>query len=207
MDYEEEVRRIKTALSGSVANHFPDYKLDWTLQVDAFKVAVGEVLYQIKLGSDGQVTHETIGFASNKFSDVAMRWYTMNKESYGCFLGIDFFAYYLRGKPFILVTDHRNIFWIEKSDVPIIVQWRLFMQSFVVPIRYIAGLKSKVEHWLSRLEEHFVQQKDLSTSYIEEDSISCLLFTNHEFSEEDIPMDLMERTRLTQLSEQESSTR
>ena len=183
--YEEEFKRIKTALSNSVANYFLDYELDWTFRVDVSKVAVGAVLHQNRIGSDGQVTDEAIGFASKKFSDVAVRWDTIKKESYGCFFGIGHFNYYLRGKPFILKTDHRNILLIDKSDVPIIVRWWLFMQSFVVQIRHIAGLKNKVAHWLSRLEEHFVQQKDVSSSYIEENNISCLLFTNLEFSEKD----------------------
>ena len=56
--------------------------------MDASKVAVGAVLYQNRIGSDGQVAHEAIGFASKKFSDVAMRWDTMKNESYGCFFGI-----------------------------------------------------------------------------------------------------------------------
>ena len=95
--------KIKTALSNSVANHFPDYELDWTLRVDAFKVAaVGAVLYQSRIGSDGQVIHEAIGFAS----DDAMRWDAMKQESYACFFAIEPFAYYLRGKSFILETDH-----------------------------------------------------------------------------------------------------
>ena len=92
----------------------------------------------------------------------------MKKESYACFFGIEHFAYYLRGKPFILETDHRNILWIEKSDVPIIVRWRLFMQSFVVHIRHIAGLKNKVADWLSRLEGHFLEQKELGPRDVEE---------------------------------------
>ena len=104
--------------------------------MDASKVAVCALLYRNRVGSDGQVTHEAIGF-----SDVAIRWDTMNKESYGFFFGIDHFAYYLRGKPFILETDRRNILWIEMSDVPITVRCRSIMQSFVVQIRHIASLK------------------------------------------------------------------
>ena len=112
IDYKEDFKKMKTALSNSVANHFPDYELDWTLRVDASKVAVGAVLYQNRIGSDGQVTHEAIGFASKKFSDVAMQWDTRKKESYACFFGIEHFAYYLHGKPFIIETDHRNMLWI-----------------------------------------------------------------------------------------------
>ena len=73
LDYEKEFKRMKTALSNSVGNHFPDYELDWTLRVDASKVAVRALLYQNRIGSGGQVTHEAIGFTSKKFSDVAMK--------------------------------------------------------------------------------------------------------------------------------------
>ena len=112
-----------------------------------------------------------------------MRLDTIKIESYRCFFNIEHFAYYLRSKPFILETDHTNILWIEKSDVPIIVRWRLLMQSFVVLIRLIVGLTNKVADWLTPLEEHFVQHYDLSTKYIREDNFSCLLFMNLEFSE------------------------
>ena len=91
----------------------------------------------------------------------------MKKESYACFFCIEHFAAkYIRGKAFILETDLRNILWIEKSDVPIIVQWRLFMQLFVVHIRHIEGLKNKVVNWLTLLEEHFLQQKNLGPNDI-----------------------------------------
>ena len=170
---------MKEAVSSSVANHFPDYKLDWTLRVDASKVAVG--VDQTRNSPDGQVTHEAIGFASQKFSDVALRWDTMKKESYACLFGIEHFAFYLRGKYFILETDHRNILWIEKSDVSIIVFWKLFMQSFVVHIRHIPGLKNKVADWLSRLEEHFLKQKTLDSRNLIDDNVSCLLLTNLDF--------------------------
>ena len=79
IDYEEEFKNMKSALSNSVANHFPNYELDWTLRIVASKVAVGAVLYQTRKGTDGTVTHEAIGFASRKFSNVALRLHTMKK--------------------------------------------------------------------------------------------------------------------------------
>ena len=68
----------------------------------------------------------------------------MKKESYACLFVTENFAYYLRGKPFAIETDHRHILWIEKSNVSIIVRWRMFMQSFVITIRHVVGLKKKV---------------------------------------------------------------
>ena len=41
MDYEEEFREMKSALYNLAVNHFLDYKIDWTLCVDASKVTVG----------------------------------------------------------------------------------------------------------------------------------------------------------------------
>ena len=122
-DYESDFNKMKIALSESVTNHFPDYNLDWVLRVDASDKAVGAVLYQERPGDFG-VVHEPIGFASQKFSNIASRWDAFKKEAYAAYYGVSHFAYYLRGKPFLLETDHRNLLWIEKSDVPIVVRWR-----------------------------------------------------------------------------------
>eukprot|EP01039_Chlorochromonas_danica_P012062 gene12062-13699_t len=62
---------MKLALSQSVANHFPDYSLDWVLRVDASDRAVGAVLYQERPDDYGMFVHEPIGFASQKFSSTA----------------------------------------------------------------------------------------------------------------------------------------
>ena len=106
-DYEADFNKMKKALSESVANHFPDYNLDWVLCVDASDKAVDAVLYQERPDEFG-VVHEPIGFASQKFSSIASRWDAFKKEAYAAFYGVNHFAYYLRGKPFLLETDHRN---------------------------------------------------------------------------------------------------
>ena len=52
---------MKQALSNLIANHIPDYDLDWTLRVGASDVAVGAVLYQTSKRDDGSLVHKTIG--------------------------------------------------------------------------------------------------------------------------------------------------
>ena len=42
-DYEADFNKMKKALSESIANHFPDYNLDWVLRVDASDKAVDAV--------------------------------------------------------------------------------------------------------------------------------------------------------------------
>ena len=119
--YVGDFERMKLALSLlSVANHFSDYELDWVLRVDASDKAVGAVLFQERPDQFGVIVHEPIGFASQKFSSIAARWDAFKKEAYAAFYGVQHFSYYLRCKPFLLETDHRNLLWIEKSEVPIV---------------------------------------------------------------------------------------
>jgi hypothetical protein len=150
-DYVKAFERMKESLVNSIALFFPDYLLPWILRVDASDVAVGAVLFQCRTLDDSKEVYEPIGFASKKFSATAMKWDAFKKEAYAAFFGINYFAYYLRGKAFILETDHRNLQWIEKSEFPMVVRWRVFMQSFCVFIRHIPGTKNLVADWLSRM--------------------------------------------------------
>lgn len=86
--------------------------------------------------------HEPIGFASQMFSNIASRWDSFKKEAYAALYGVSHFVYYLHGKPFLLETDLRNLQWIEKSEVPIVVWWRVFLQSFPMFIRYVSVVKN-----------------------------------------------------------------
>jgi len=82
---------MKLALSKSDAKHFPDYSLDWVLCADASDKAVGAVLYQKRPDEFG-VVHEPIGFASPKFSSIALRWNTFKKKAYTALYGVNHFA-------------------------------------------------------------------------------------------------------------------
>jgi len=176
-DYHGAFNHMKKALEDSVACYFPDYELPWTLRVDASKVAVGAVLFQTRTLPDGTTRNEPIGFASQKFSATAQNWDPHKQEAYALAFGVDYFAYYLRGKAFVLETDHRNLMWIEKSESPIVVRWRLNLQSFCLFIRHIAGTKNLVADWLTRMVACLFGVSALE--FVERESeyadISCLM--------------------------------
>ena len=150
-DYIEAFETLKKDLANSIAIHFPDYSLKWSLRVDASDYAVGAVLFQERVLEDGKVQQEPIGVASKKFSDIAFKWDPFKKEGYAAYFGVHYFSYYLRGKPFILETDHRNLLWIEKSEVPIVIRWRVYLQSFTIFMKHISGTKNVVADFLSRM--------------------------------------------------------
>ena len=151
-DYVRAFEETKLAMVNSTTCYFPDYELDWVMRVDASEVAVGSVLFQKRPTADGNdYSHEVIGFASKKFSEQAYRWDMFKKEAYVIFFGVNHFSYYLRGKPLVLETDHRNLVWIEKSEAAIVVRWRIFMQQFIIWLRHIPGRQNIVADWMSRM--------------------------------------------------------
>ena len=174
-DYEEDFKRMKNALADSVALHFPDYSLPWVLRVDASKFACGAVLYQILSKSDGSFEYQPIGFASRKFSEQALKWDTMKKETFGLYWGVKHFEYFLRVKGFVAECDHRNVLWLDKSEVPIIMRWRVYLQSFVITIRHISGAKNTVADWLSRMHPELVSSAMYDELTAEDSEVSCML--------------------------------
>ena len=149
-DYEAHFELFKRALEKASTLHFPDYSLPWTLRPDAAEFAVGAVLFQDAI-IDGEVVHQPIAFAAKRFSEPATKWDAYKREAYAIFHAVNAFAWYLRGKQFLVETDHRNLQWIETSEAPIVVRWRVLMQSFDFQIRHIPGKENCVADWLSRM--------------------------------------------------------
>lgn len=156
-DYESCFDKFKEELLRSTALYYPDYERTWYLRVDASEDAVGFVLLQdkdglpFKAGNSTDPPFEPLLFGSKKFSKQAKKWDMFNKEAYAMYYSVKECEYMLRGKDFILQSDHRNLNWIEASAVPKVIRWRIFMQSFVFKFDHIAGRRNIVADWRSRL--------------------------------------------------------
>ena len=151
VDYVAIFDKVKKALQDSAALFYPNYELDWVLRTDASLHGVGAVLLQVFHPTpDSEPEFQPIGFASQKFSPQASRWSTIEQAAYGIYFGVHHFAYYLHCKPFILETDHNNLLWIQASQVPKVIRWRIYLQSFSFLLRHIPGKTNLVADWLSR---------------------------------------------------------
>lgn len=153
-DYNGHFERFKEAIAKATELYFPDYELQWVVRADASTIAAGAVLYQEAPMPDGDIVHQPIAFASKKFSDAATRWDVHKKEAFALYYAVSSFAYYLRGKNFLLETDHRNLLYIEQSLAPIVVRWRALLQSYQFLLRHIPGKENAVADWLSRQYAH-----------------------------------------------------
>ena len=150
LDYKAHFVRFKTAIQDAATLYFPRYDLPWVLRCDASEHAVGAVLFQEFTTPEGELQHQPIAFTSKRFSEAAKNWDTFKREAYGIFHAVDAFHWYLRGKQFLVETDHRNLQWIEASLSPIVCRWRALLQSFQFKIRHIPGKDNRVADWLSR---------------------------------------------------------
>ena len=108
---------------------------------------MGFVLFQVYINAVGEAIHQPIQFGSRKFSKPAFNWDVPKKEAYGMFFGVTSCAYYLRGKEFLVETDHRNLQWIEMNQSPIVIRWRIALQSFQFKIRHITRKINLVADW------------------------------------------------------------
>jgi RNase H-like domain found in reverse transcriptase len=150
-DYVAHFERFKHALQQAAELYFPDYALPWIVRCDASQYGVGAVLFQEATDDTGLTVHQPIAFSSKRFSKSAKNWDTYKREAFAIYFAVDSFSYYLRGKSFLLETDHRNLCWIEASQAPIVVRWRALLQSYSFLIRHIPGKNNTVADWMSRM--------------------------------------------------------
>ncbi len=102
-----------------------------------------------QIAKDDQI--QPIVYVSHKFSEPATRWSVIERECYGCYWSVYSTQYYLRCKEFVLQTDHRNLVWMESSEVPKIIRWCIFLQSFTFQVEHIPGAYNRIADALSRL--------------------------------------------------------
>ena len=176
-DYRNEFKVFIKGLQDACQLFYPDYTLEWILRTDASELGVGAVLLQRKTNEDDSEVLQPIAFVAKKFSDAAKKWSTIEQEAYGIFYAIKTLSYYLIGREFIVETDHNNLLWMESSEVPKIVRWRIFLQAFNFKLRHISGKLNLIADWFSRTFPEEDVKEFLAAMQLELES--------EEYSEED----------------------
>ena len=83
-DYRQEFEDFKVSLRDSCSLFYPDYNLR-IVRTDASEFVVGGILLQDYMTDNGEKQEQTIALCSQKFSDAATRWSTIEQEAYGIF--------------------------------------------------------------------------------------------------------------------------
>ena len=149
-DYELIFEQFKAKLKEAMILFMPDFEKEWIMRTDASTTGYGGVLYQVSISEEGKRVYEPLTFISRKWSDPATRWDTFSQECFGIFACVKECAHWLRGKPFIIETDHANLRTMEQSLVPKIIRQHLYLRTFTCWVRHVPGKSNTADYW-SRL--------------------------------------------------------
>ena len=156
-DYRKDMDRLKKHLNKVTRLYYPDYNLPWVLRTDASQNGAGAILFQIR-EKEGVEIPEPIATVAHKFSETATKWETIKQEGFAIFYAVKKLSHYLSGKEFLIETDHRNLVYMERSEVAILIRWRLYLQQFRFHIRHIEGKKNIAADTFSRLFSETVDE-------------------------------------------------
>lgn len=120
---------------------------------DASPVGLGAVLVQIARDGPRKGQPRVIAYASKSLSEVEKRYCQTEKEALALVWAVERFHFYLYGKCFDLITDHKaleTIFGAKSRPCARIERWVVRLQSYRYKIVYRAG-KSNIADPLSRL--------------------------------------------------------
>ena len=81
---------------------------------------------------DGTLQPEPISIGSEKFSTTAQDWPINEKEAYAMVRGMKTNQGILRGKPFMVATDHWNLTFVEKDPKSKMQRYMMELQTFPI---------------------------------------------------------------------------
>ena len=79
------------------------------------------------------------------------RWTTIEKECYAIVRTFEKFEYLLRDIPFVLMTDHENLTYLNVPKSYKVLHWKLSIQEYDFRISHVAGTTNVVADCFSRL--------------------------------------------------------
>ena len=161
-EHTKHFNQIKEKIANSTENSHYNPKLDVRVKCDASRSGLGAALEQNT--PDGW---KPIAFASRFLNPTEERYSVNELELLGIVWSIDYFKYYLYGKNFTVVTDHRALLSIlkehrsNKSYNSRLSRWidRLLPYNFT--IEHMPGAKMGLVDYISR--NPFARAKKIST--------------------------------------------
>ena len=171
-EHEEHFKLIKTKIAETTENKHLNPDLETRIKCDASRKGLGCALEQWI--SNGW---HTVAFASRFLNSVENRYSIDELELLGVVWSIEHFKYYLYGKPFTVITDHRALLSImrgnraNKSYNGRLTRWVDRLLPFDFSIDHLPGSKIGLVDYISREP----QQKAINISTYDEQFIVAKL--------------------------------
>lgn len=141
---------IKNILTEKTLLYYPKHDAPTSIAVDSSDTAVGGVLQQFI-----NDTWCPISFFSKKLSKSEIRYSTFGKELTAIFLAIKHYRYFVEGRPFFVMTDHKPLTFMFSKNFenhnPREIRQMEYISEFTTDIRHIKGSENVVADALSRV--------------------------------------------------------
>lgn len=152
-DYEQEesFKKIKNLIKGSDVLAMPDFSKEFILYTDASDKGLGGILMQKQDGVE-----RVIEFTSRALKKEEKHYGITEKEALAIIWCIDYFSYYLRGRHFVIRSDHKSLenFMNGKFKNSKIRRWRDILWEYDFDVSYIKGEKIPHVDFMSRIERN-----------------------------------------------------
>ena len=149
---------LKRALLSAPLLSFPDFNRPFALATDASATGIGAVLLQPSPGTNAwpdiiDSTCNIVAFFSRALSTSERNYAANKRELLAVVFGLEKCRYYLWGRHFLLLTDHRSLsFMFSQRDLsPLLFRWFAEIMEFSFDIRHIPGTTNVLPDALSRL--------------------------------------------------------
>ena len=138
---------LKSSLCNRVCLCIPVLSDMFVLETDASSRGVGAVL---SVDRDGEVL--PVAFFSRQLHGAQVRYSAQELEGLAVFEAVTFFAYYLYGRPFKIVTDHKSLTTLMSSpqNNRRLLNWALKLAIYDFVIVYRQGCDNVAADCLSR---------------------------------------------------------
>ena len=139
--------QLKKILTSDLLLDLPDETVPFKLQTDACTDGIGAVLLQMTPNGD-----RPLAYMSKKLTATQIKWPTIEQECYAIVVAIEKWDKYLRGREFILETDHEPLVSLPTKEQvnKRCDRWRLKLAEYRYKVKHIQGKKNNMADYLSR---------------------------------------------------------
>lgn len=145
---ESSFCQLKELVQNALKLYYPVEGFEFTLAVDASKYAVGGVLFQ-----DVVEDRRYITVFSKTLSKTEQRYPTMRRELLALLYGLRKCKYYLWGRHFQVLTDHKSLIYMltQKKMNETLLNWYEEIMSYDMTICHTPGVANVLPDVLSRI--------------------------------------------------------
>ncbi len=143
----EAFRELCVSLCNHVCLNVPCKDDEFCLESDASASGIGAVLSVKREGE-----WRPVAFFSRQLKGAQSRYSAQELEGLALFEAVQYFAFYLYGRRFVIITDHRGLEWLKsgRQKNRRVYGWALKLSEFHFDVVYRSGDQNVVADDLSR---------------------------------------------------------